>query len=140
MLAEAGNFVSPNVGSAIAVTAADKLGGTDAGNYSVTQPVGLRADITAAINPVKLAVNNDPRKDNAIANATVTTSTSPAQGNLLDSHLSANQNAGSPSSSIGSGIGSIPGLTGLNLSLADNGIHLPPGVTASDSDKDSHGK
>ncbi|MCE4556604.1 YDG domain-containing protein, partial [Roseateles cellulosilyticus] len=45
-LTQAGSFVDKNAGTARAVTAADTLGGTDAGNYSVTQPTGLSADIT----------------------------------------------------------------------------------------------
>ena len=47
-LGQAGNFASPNVGSNIAITAADTLSGTDAGNYQLTQPTGLSASITPA--------------------------------------------------------------------------------------------
>ena len=46
-LAQAGSFGSKNVGTGIAVTATDSLGGTAASNYSLTQPVRLSADITA---------------------------------------------------------------------------------------------
>jgi hypothetical protein len=42
-----GTFATPNVGSGKAVTAALTLAGADAGNYSVVQPTGLLADITA---------------------------------------------------------------------------------------------
>jgi filamentous hemagglutinin family protein len=41
-----GTFASKNVGSNIAVTTAMTLGGTDAGNYTLTQPTGLTASIT----------------------------------------------------------------------------------------------
>ncbi|KAB1154125.1 beta strand repeat-containing protein, partial [Flavobacterium luteum] len=45
---DAGTFVSANVGTGIAVTASGfSLSGTDAGNYTVTQPTGLSANITA---------------------------------------------------------------------------------------------
>ncbi|MDE1989936.1 MAG: hypothetical protein KGI82_05650, partial [Betaproteobacteria bacterium] len=47
-LTQAGSFASKNVGPTIAVTAADTLGGTDAGNYTLTQPTGLTANITPA--------------------------------------------------------------------------------------------
>ncbi|MDE1989871.1 MAG: hypothetical protein KGI82_05325, partial [Betaproteobacteria bacterium] len=47
-LNQAGSFASKNAGPAIAVTAADTLGGTDAGNYTLTQPTGLTANITPA--------------------------------------------------------------------------------------------
>jgi filamentous hemagglutinin family protein len=45
-LTQAGNFASPNVGTGIAVTAADTLGGGAALNYALTQPTGLAAPIT----------------------------------------------------------------------------------------------
>ncbi|MES1981690.1 MAG: YDG domain-containing protein [Pseudomonadota bacterium] len=50
-LTQAGIFTSKNVGTGIAVTGADTLGGASASNYSVIQPTGLTANITArAIN------------------------------------------------------------------------------------------
>ncbi|WP_174503764.1 YDG domain-containing protein [Acidiphilium sp. C61] len=45
-LSDAGSFAGPNVGNGIAVTASDALGGVAAGNYSLTQPTGLVANIT----------------------------------------------------------------------------------------------
>jgi fibronectin-binding autotransporter adhesin len=45
-LTQAGHFASANVGTGIAVTAADTLGGAAALNYSLTQPTGLTANIT----------------------------------------------------------------------------------------------
>jgi uncharacterized repeat protein (TIGR02543 family) len=45
-LTQAGNFVSANVGTGISVTPNFSIGGTDAGNYTLTQPSGLSADIT----------------------------------------------------------------------------------------------
>jgi hypothetical protein len=42
-----GTFATPNVGNGKSVTAALTLAGADAGNYSVIQPTGLLADITA---------------------------------------------------------------------------------------------
>ena len=47
-LSQAGTFASKNVGNGISVTANDSLGGVDAGNYIVTQPAGLAANITPA--------------------------------------------------------------------------------------------
>ena len=47
-LTQAGTFASKNVGTGIAVTAADVLGGAAAGNYTLTQPTPLAANITAA--------------------------------------------------------------------------------------------
>src|SRR6185437_12325934 len=41
-----GTFATKNVGNGIAVGTAMTIGGTDAGNYTLTQPSGLSADIT----------------------------------------------------------------------------------------------
>lgn len=46
-LTQTGNFASRNVGTHLAVTAADTLTGDDAKNYYLIQPTGLFADITA---------------------------------------------------------------------------------------------
>ncbi|MBT8599333.1 hypothetical protein G6691_09360, partial [Polynucleobacter paneuropaeus] len=46
-LNQAGNFSQTNVGLNLAVTAANTLSGAAAGNYTITQPIGLRANITA---------------------------------------------------------------------------------------------
>src|SRR5206468_3667907 len=43
----AGTFATANVGTGIAVTSTSTLSGADAGNYSLTQPTGLTANITA---------------------------------------------------------------------------------------------
>jgi hypothetical protein len=52
MLGEAGIFASADVGNAIAVTATDSLSGIAAANYTLTQPVGLAANIIAVNPPV----------------------------------------------------------------------------------------
>ena len=46
-----GTFASVNAGTGITVTPSLTIGGADAGNYTITQPTGLSADITKA-NPV----------------------------------------------------------------------------------------
>jgi filamentous hemagglutinin family protein len=48
-LTEAGTFATANAGTGLTVTAADTLGGAGAGNYILTQPTGLTADITAKV-------------------------------------------------------------------------------------------
>ena len=47
-LTQSGVFVTKNVGTGIAVTSTSTLGGADAGNYILTQPAGLTANITPA--------------------------------------------------------------------------------------------
>ena len=46
-LTQAGNFSDKNVGNGKSITLADSLSGTDAGNYSITQPANLSANIAA---------------------------------------------------------------------------------------------
>jgi filamentous hemagglutinin family protein len=48
MLVQAGSFATKNVGNSIAVTASDSISGTDSGNYVMTQPTGLSANISPA--------------------------------------------------------------------------------------------
>ena len=55
-----GVFADRNVGTTKAVTATGYvLGGANAGNYSITQPTGLTADITPAT--LRVVVNNDAK-------------------------------------------------------------------------------
>ncbi|MBT8592127.1 filamentous hemagglutinin, partial [Polynucleobacter paneuropaeus] len=46
-LNQAGNFSQSNVGTGLAITIADTLGNNGLGNYTITQPTGLTANITA---------------------------------------------------------------------------------------------
>jgi len=63
-LAQTGTFASKNVGTGIAVTATDTLGGTDGGNYLLTEPTGLSANITAAALTVAGETANNKVFDN----------------------------------------------------------------------------
>jgi hypothetical protein len=51
-LTQAGTFASAHVGSGIAVTADDGLGGANASDYTITEPTGLTGSIVAAVGPV----------------------------------------------------------------------------------------
>ncbi|MBT8532747.1 hypothetical protein G6645_09230, partial [Polynucleobacter paneuropaeus] len=42
-----GSFSQSNVGTGLAITIADTLGNNGLGNYTITQPTGLTANITA---------------------------------------------------------------------------------------------
>ncbi|MBT8634011.1 filamentous hemagglutinin, partial [Polynucleobacter paneuropaeus] len=48
-LTQAGSFSQSNIGNNLVVTAADTLSGAAAGNYTLTQPTGLTANITAKV-------------------------------------------------------------------------------------------
>jgi hypothetical protein len=50
-----GTFASANVGTGISVTSTSTLGGADAGNYSLTQPIGLTGNITGASQTITFA-------------------------------------------------------------------------------------
>jgi hypothetical protein len=55
-LIEAGSFSSANVGTGLAVTIANTLSNNSAGNYTLIQPTGFTADITA--RPISLTANS----------------------------------------------------------------------------------
>jgi hypothetical protein len=50
-----GTFATANVGTGISVTSTSTLGGADAGNYSLTQPIGLTGNITGASQTITFA-------------------------------------------------------------------------------------
>jgi len=52
-LVQTGTFASPNVGTGIAITASNTLSGATSGNYQITQPTTLSANITPAILTVE---------------------------------------------------------------------------------------
>ncbi|MFZ0827580.1 MAG: MBG domain-containing protein [Verrucomicrobiia bacterium] len=68
-------FANPNVGTGIPVSAGGyAITGTDAGNYTLTQPTGLAADITAATLTITAVANTKIYDGSTIASATPTTS------------------------------------------------------------------
>ena len=52
-LVQTGTFASPNAGTGIAITASNTLSGATSGNYQITQPTTLSANITPAILTVE---------------------------------------------------------------------------------------
>jgi len=70
-----GTFASVNVGDGIAVTSTSTLGGAKAGGYTLTQPTGLTANITAATSsPTGDNLNNSGLTDQQLANTNLTIS------------------------------------------------------------------
>jgi hypothetical protein len=57
-LTQAGSFVAKNVGSNLAVTGSDSVGGSSAGNYTLTEPIGLTASIAPAMLTYTAAAAN----------------------------------------------------------------------------------
>lgn len=116
-LIETGTFATPNVGNGIAVGAALSLGGSSAGNYTVTQPIGLTANITAPVNVIDA---NPPNQSNpnAIASAVSVMSATPSQDDMANAQL--------PSPHDGADA-SMPGrLAGLDLTIMGNGVRMRP--------------
>lgn len=50
-----GTFATPDIGTGISVTANLTLGGTDGGNYTLTQPTGLTGEITLGVQTITFA-------------------------------------------------------------------------------------
>ncbi len=69
-----GNFADPNVGDGKAVTASLVLGGSDGGNYTLTQPTGLTANITRAPLTITARTNTKNYDGNTSAAAIPTVS------------------------------------------------------------------
>ena len=109
-LRDAGNFANANPGVGKTVTAADTLSGAAASNYTVVQPVGLTADITAvsyqaAVGQAAQAAASAQVIDSigsASSPAPLTASFSSVESNSIDSVSSA--------------------ITGLNLSVVGLGV------------------
>jgi hypothetical protein len=107
-LTEAGSFASPHVGTGIAITTADSLSGSAAGNYTVTQTLGLSANIT----PEAITVTAQP--SSKVYDGTINSFTAPLVtngtlyaangGKLAETYSSAD---------IGTGLTLTPTLTGL---------------------------
>ena len=67
-----GTFASKNVGNGVAVTTNMSLSGTDAGNYTITQPIGLSANITPLAITVTATGSNKIYDTTTTANVNLT--------------------------------------------------------------------
>jgi filamentous hemagglutinin family protein len=153
-LIEAGTFATPNAGNGIAVAAALSLGGPSAQNYTVIQPTGLTANITAPANTNPGSATDSGPRNTAPATtnpASVTDSdlryqaATASTASLMSAVASQGSTADAPSSTrtgdapptVQTFASSTPGgLTGLNLSITGNGVKLPPGVQRADAHED----
>ena len=128
-LTEAGLFVSKNAGTGIAVTVADILGGTAAGNYTLTQPAGITANIT----PLAVTVTGEAAANKVYdATTTATLSGGTLNGVLAGDASTVNlvQSGNFATKNIGTGIAvtatdSLTGANALNYTVTE-----PTGLTA----------
>ncbi|HTB66639.1 MAG TPA: YDG domain-containing protein, partial [Steroidobacteraceae bacterium] len=109
LLTQAGNFAAKDVGSNLPVTASDSVAGASAGNYTLTEPTGLTANIT----PASLTVTG-----------------SVASNKVYDGTLNAVLIGGSLNGEI-AGDGILLLTQAGNFAAKDVGSNLP--VTANDS-------
>lgn len=111
-----GNFADVNVGNGIAVTANLMLGGADAGNYLLAQPVGLLGDITRASQTITFA--SLPAKTTTDADFTLTAT---ASSNLPLTYTSSDSAVATVSGSTVHIVGA--GTTTLTASQEGNSNH-----------------
>jgi hypothetical protein len=151
---KAGAFTSPNIGTGISVTVADILGGAGAGNYTLIQPTGLVADITAALPSASLCLAQAGTTQ-LISNMQMP-SYSQSRSISISPTITVNQISGSDvqadgetsskatgsSNSMDVNIKMMIGEAGPTLKIQNGGIRLPldiasarPETTQEESDK-----
>ena len=124
-LGQSGSFASKNVGNGITVTAADTLGGTDAGNYTLVQPTRLSANITP------LAITVTATGNNVVYNGT-TNDTVTLTGNGVvagDAVTFTDNTATFASKNVGTNL--AVNVMGINMSGADAGNYMLSNRSAS---------
>jgi putative effector of murein hydrolase len=127
-LTQAGSFASKNVGTGIAVTANDSLGGTDASNYTIVEPTGLTGSVTPATLTVSgTAVGNKTYNGSNVAPLTGGTLVGVVSGDSV----TLNQSGTFASIGVGSGIAvtATDALSGADA--GDYRLTEPTGLTGS---------
>jgi hypothetical protein len=129
LLNAAGTFATAEAGNAIAVTAANSLGGAAAANYTVAQPTGLVASISAPVVPEPPMVTPPLAYENVLGH--VASSVQPAPTSVSSSlSVAPTVNASSP-------VGSMTyDLLGLNLTVVERDVSLPSSGQSQDSSDD----
>ncbi len=126
-LTQAGAFASANAGTGIAVTASDALSGAGAGNYTLTQPTGLSANIT----PAALTVNGTSVTNKVYDGTTAATLSGGTLSGVIGSDSVALTQAGAfASANAGTGV-AVTASDALNGSGAGNyTLVQPTGLSA----------
>lgn len=113
-----GTFASADAGTGISVTANLVLGGADAGNYTLTQPTGLSANINQAAQTITFGALAPKTTADAPFNLTAT-----ASSGLPVSYISSNLSVVSISGNLVTING--PGSATITASQAGDGNYLP---------------
>ena len=122
-LTQAGSFISKNVGSGIGVTASDSLGGSSAVNYTLSEPLGLAANIT----PAALTVTGQSAGNKVYDGTLVAALTGGSLSGVIGTDgtsLTLTQAGSFISKNVGSGIGvtasdSLGGSSAVNYTLSE---------------------
>jgi trimeric autotransporter adhesin len=126
-LIQSGTFSSKNVGTSIAVTATDSLGGASAGNYTLTEPTVPKANIT----PLALTVSGETA-NNAVYNGTTaaTLTGGTLVGVIGGDTVTLTQSGTFASKNAGTGIAVKVTDTITGASAGDYTLTEPTGITA----------
>ncbi|MBT8579321.1 hypothetical protein G6695_08790, partial [Polynucleobacter paneuropaeus] len=126
-LNQAGNFSQTNVGLNLAVTAANTLSGTAAGNYTITQPT----DLTASITPKALTVTGTTVANKTYDGTdTATVTGGHLVGAITSDNITLTQVGSFSQSNVGTGLAITIADTLGNNSLGNYTITQPTGLTA----------
>jgi hypothetical protein len=128
-------FASAGVGNGIAVTVSGMtLGGSSAGNYALTQPAGLTANITAAPVIVSSGITADNKVYSGTTDATLASNNVVLSGVITGDVVNLNTNgylANFASAAVGNGIGvTVSGMTLGGSSAGNYTLTQPAGLTA----------
>ena len=134
-LNQAGTFATAAAGSAIVVTAADSLSGTTAANYTLIQPTGLVADITAIpVPPTPEIPQPDPAQPDPLTSVAYQSAVTQAYSNAL---LAPASSSSAPALLAPANIPSSSGsatydLAGLNLTVVELDTTALPALESQD--------
>jgi filamentous hemagglutinin family protein len=130
-LNQSGTFASKNVGTGIAITATDSLSGAQAGNYIVSQPTGLTANITPLTITVS-AKGVNKVYDGTVNDAVTFASTGVISGDSVSftdtSATFANKNVGTAKVVTVKGI-ALSGVDAANYKLGNTSLSTIADIT-----------
>jgi filamentous hemagglutinin family protein len=127
-LTQAGNFASKNVGTGIAVSASDSIGGASAEDYTLVEPTG----VTGTIAPATLTVSGTTVGSKVYNGTTVATLTDGSLvGVVSGDSVTLNQSGIFASANAGTGIAVVATDSLSGASADDYSIAEPTGLTGS---------
>ena len=122
-----GTFSQTGIGTGLAVTSTATLGGANAGNYTLTQPTGLTADITAKALTVTGATASN-KTYNGLTIATITGAT--LVGIISPDVVTVNGGGTFASADVANGISVTPSLSLAGADNANYTLTQPTGLSA----------